>query len=316
MDVSSTLVNIGTHSLCLYSTGPTPTPNSKTPAALLISGLACSNLGWSAVTRLLSPFVQVYSYDRSGYGSSEPSPLPPTAENIAKELDLLIQNAGVKQPLILVAHSWGGILAPEFIVRTGNGSHIAGLVLVDTNQERTLHVNEWRDPNLEALSQGLEVYGVLGIRKEHKLTGKEWAALMDDLVTPKHLLQSDKERIEYGPSFETIIEKNIMKMTPPLLGDKPVCVIIGRSGRDYKRLYEAGVERGNGTEEERRAVRELVRTWDENEESLQREQLSYSTNSKVMIAAESGHRIELTQPDVIADAVKWALEEYIRSRQT
>ena len=107
-----------------------------------------------------------------------------------------------------------------------------------------------------------------------------------------------------------------MKRTPPLLEDKPVCVIIGRSGRGYQRLYDVGVQRRNGTEEQRRPVRELVRTWDENEDSLQRVQLGYSTNSKVVIAAESGHRIELTQPDVIADAMKRAKEEYICHQKT
>ncbi|KAI9649954.1 hypothetical protein NHQ30_002539 [Ciborinia camelliae] len=315
MDLPSTLINIGTHSLCLYSTGPTPAPDPETPAVLLMSGLACSNLGWAAVIRLLSPFVHIYSYDRSGYGSSELSPLPPSAENIALELDLLIQSAGIKQPLILVAHSWGGITAPEFILRT-NGSRVAGLVLVDTNQERTLEVTDWRDPNIEAVSQGLEYYGALGIRAEHKLTTREFSTLMDELDTPKHILASDRERIEYPPSLPNLAKKNIMKMNPPLLGDNPLCIVIGRSGRDYKRLYEAGVERGNGTQRQRRAMRELVETWNENEEALQREQSVYSTNSKVMIASESGHRIELSQPEVIAEAVKWVLGEYKRSRQT
>jgi pimeloyl-ACP methyl ester carboxylesterase len=309
--MESKLVNIGTHSLCLYSIGPSPTPDVKKPAVLLMSGLACSNLGWAAVIRLLSPYVHIYSYDRSGYGSSEPSPLPPSAENIALELDLLVQNAGIKQPLILVGHSWGGITAPEYILRAGI-SRVAGLVLVDTNQERTLEVTDWRDSNIEALSKDIDYYTALGIRKEHKLTAEEFSLLMDELVKPHHIQAADRERIEYPPSLPKLAEKNIMKMNPPLLGDRPLCVIIGRSGRDYQRLYDAGVERGNGTEEQRRRMRELIETWSEKEEALQREQLVYSTNSKVLIAEESGHRIELTQPEVIAEAVKWCLEEYTR----
>lgn len=71
--------------------------------------------------------------------------------------------------------------------------------------------------------------------------------------------------------------------------------------------------KGNGTDEQRSRMRELIETWTEKEEMLQREQLVYSTNSTVMIAEESGHRIELTQPDVIADAVKWCLKEYLIS---
>ena len=189
--------------------------------------------------------------------------------------------------MILVAHSWGGIPAPEFILRTGN-SHVAALVLVDTNQGRTLDVTDWRDPNLEAMSQDLEYSGVLGIRKEHKLTSGEFSPLMHELATPKHILASDRERIEYPPSLPTLAMKNIININPPLLGGIPLCVVIGRSDRDYKRLYEAGVERGNGSEEQRRAMRALVKTWDEKEDALGREQLIYSTNSKVMIARKVG----------------------------
>ena len=115
--MESRMIDIGTHSLCLYSIGPSPDLGSRQPAVLLMSGLACSNLGWAAVIRLLSSHIHVYSYDRSGYGSSEPSPLDPSAENIALELDLLIKKAGIRRPLILVGHSWGGITAPEYILR-------------------------------------------------------------------------------------------------------------------------------------------------------------------------------------------------------
>ena len=309
--MKSNFVNIGTHSLCLYSIGPSPQPDVRKPAVLLMSGLACSNLGWAAVIRLLSPLVHIYSYDRSGYGSSDTTPLPPSAENIALEMDLLIKNAGIKQPLILVGHSWGGITAPEYILRAGI-SQLAGLVLVDTNQERTLEVTDWRDSNIEAVSQDLDYYTALGIRKEHKLTADEFSVLMDELIKPHHIAAADRERIEYPPSLPTLAKKNIMKMDPPLLGDRPLCVVIGRSGRDYQRLYDAGIARGNGTQEQRRRMRELIATWSANEEALQREQLIYSTNSKVMIAAESGHRIELTQPEVIADAVKWCMNEFTR----
>jgi pimeloyl-ACP methyl ester carboxylesterase len=307
--MKSTMINIGTHSLCLYSIGPMPDPDVEKPAVLLMSGLACSNLGWAGVIRLLSPYAHIYSYDRAGYGSSEPTPLLPSAENIALELELLVQNAGIKQPLILVGHSWGGITAPEYVLRAGL-SRVAGMVLVDTNQERTLEVTDWRDPNIEAVSLDLDYYTALGIRKEHKLRPEEFALLMDELVKPHHVAAADRERIEYPPSLPKLAEKKVMEMSPPLLGDRPLCVVIGRSGRDYQRIYDMGVERGNGTEEQRARMRDLIETWSEKEEALQREQLVYSTNSTVMIAEESGHRIELTQPEVIADAVKWCLAEY------
>ncbi|RMZ69983.1 alpha beta hydrolase [Pyrenophora seminiperda CCB06] len=312
--MESSLVNIGTHSLCLYSIGPsTSSPDSSldTPAVLLTSGLSCSNLGWAAVIRLLSPHVRIYSYDRSGYGSSESSPLAPSAENIALELDLLVQKAGIKQPLVLVGHSWGGIIAPEYILRTGI-ERIAGLVLVDTNQPRTLEVTDWRDENILVVSEGIDYYTALGIRKEHKLTTDEFSLLMDELVKPHHITAGDRERLEYPQSLPTLGAKDIMKMNPPLLKDRPLCVVIGRAGKDYQGLYDAGVERGNGTEGQRRKMRELIETWSEKEEALQREQLVYSTNSTVMVAEQSGHRVELTQPEVVVDAVLWCLQEFTK----
>jgi pimeloyl-ACP methyl ester carboxylesterase len=309
---TSTLVSIGTHSLCLYSSGPSLT-NSTSPAVLLISGLASSNLGWSAVTRLLSPSIRTYSYDRSGYGSSETSPLPPTAENIAAELYLLLQNAKVESPLILVAHSWGGVIVREFILQAENGPQIVGLVLVDANQERTLEVLDWRDANLRAVGKDLDLYEVTGIRSEHKLTKDEWEAFLKDEATSKHLLQAENEEFEYGPSFNVLVKKSLWQRNPPLLGDKPVCVIMARSSRDFERIYNAGVERGNGTEEERRASREYLRTWDEKHEGLQRGHLSLSSNGRFVVAGESGHHVQLTEPDVVADAVKWVLREFLHS---
>jgi pimeloyl-ACP methyl ester carboxylesterase len=309
---TSTLISIGSHSLCLYSCGPSVT-NFTSPAVLLISGLASSNLGWSAVTRLLSPSIRVYSYDRSGYGSSETSPLPPTAENIATELNLLLQNAKVEGPLILVAHSWGGVIVQEFLLQAGNGPQIAGLVLVDANQERTLEVLDWRDANLRAVGKDLDLHEVTGINSEHKLTGEEWKAFLRDEATSKHLLQAENEAIEYGPSFNVLVKKGLLKRNPPLLGDKPVCIIMAKSSRDFERIYKAGVEKGNGTEEERRASREYLRTWDEKHEGLQRGHLNLSSNGRFVVAGESGHHVQLTQPDVVADAVKWVLKEFLRS---
>ncbi|KAH8586121.1 hypothetical protein B0O99DRAFT_657001 [Bisporella sp. PMI_857] len=245
-----TLVNMGTHSLRLYSTDLDPTHILKNQPCSSSQALASSGPSWAAVIRLLPPFAHIYSYDRPVYRAPEAPHLPPAAENIAKKLDLLI----IKQPLILVAHPM------------------------------------WRNPHLEAISQGLEVYGI-------------------------HILASDKERAEYRPSFSTIAKK-IRKSNPALPGDKSVCVFIEKSGWDYKGLYDTSVERGSGTEEERRAARDLVRTWDKNGEALQKEIFIYSTHSEVVIAAESGHRIELTQPEVSADAADWAAEANIRSGQT
>lgn len=95
------LVNIGTHSLALYTNGPEPSDLSD-PVVLFISGVASDALNWQAVVRQLSPSLRSYTYDRSDYNNSELSPLAPTAENAVIELSGLIEKATIVNPLIIV----------------------------------------------------------------------------------------------------------------------------------------------------------------------------------------------------------------------
>jgi pimeloyl-ACP methyl ester carboxylesterase len=302
-----TLVNIGTHSLALYTHGPSPATPSD-PVLLFVPGLSSSRLVWAAVLRLLPPSVSSYSYDRSGFGSSELSPLAPTAENVALELSQLIEKAPVTNPLIIVAHSWAGVLIREFIALTGNGPHIAGLVLVDANHETTLGpLNKWLAA-LKPLGEGLEHYAARGIEAEKQLTQEEWEAFVSDEGSSKFQLQADKEYAEYEPSFETLKKKELEKRQP-LLGDKPVFVIGGKRSWDGVRVYEAGVKRGNGTEEERRYLREMIGVVDEENDGLIREHLRLSTRGEIVFARESGHFVQVTQPDVVVGGVKWVLDE-------
>ncbi|KAI9688371.1 MAG: hypothetical protein M1822_001320 [Bathelium mastoideum] len=302
-----TLVNIGTHSLALYTHGPEPS-SSKDPVVLFVSGVACSSLNWGAVVRLLPPSLRSYTYDRAGYTNSELSPLAPTAENIALELSRLIDQAPIPNPLIIVGHSWAGVLINEFIALTENGPHIAGLVLVDANHETWLQVLDPNDANLQAISMGVDAYSAKGIEAEHKMTQEEWDALVSDEATEQFNLQAQKEEDEYAPSFETLRKKELGKRQP-LLGDKPVYVIGAMRSRDWSGMYKAGVEKGNGTEEQRSHVREMIRTADKMTESVMKEFLKLSTKAELVLAYQSGHFVQLTQPDMVVDGVKWVLDE-------
>ena len=302
-----TLVNIGTHSLALYAHGPEPS-SSKDPVVLFVSGVATSSLVWAAVARLLPPSLRSYTYDRSGYGGSELSPLAPTAENIALELSRLIEKAPIENPLIIVGHSWAGVLVREFVALAGNGPHIAGLVLVDANHETSLQVLNLLDPRLQAIFAGVEPLSAKGIEAEHKLTQEEWDAFVSDMATEKFKLQEEKEEDEYPLSFGTLRKKEL-ENRQPLFGDKPVYVIGGFRSRDWSGMYKAGVEKGNGTEEQRSYAREMIRTADEKHTGLMKEHLKLSTKGKLIFAHKSGHFVQLTQPDIVVDGVKWVLDE-------
>ncbi|OBT84843.1 hypothetical protein VE02_07298 [Pseudogymnoascus sp. 03VT05] len=302
-----TLINIGTHSLALYTHGPSPTSPSD-PVLLFVPGLSSSRLVWAAVLRLLPPSVGSYSYDRSGFGNSELSPLAPTAENIALELSYFLEKAPITNPLIIVAHSWAGVLVREFVALTGSGPHIAGLVLVDANHETTVGPLKKWIAALKPLNEGIDPYVARGMEAEKQLTQEEWEAFVGDEASEKFQLQAAKEDAAYEPSFDTL-KKKALEKKQPLLGGKPVFVIGGKRGWDGVRVYEAGVKRGNGTEEERRYLRETIEVIDEENDALIREHLRLSTRGEIVFARESGHFVQVTQPDVVVDGVKWVLDE-------
>jgi pimeloyl-ACP methyl ester carboxylesterase len=301
------LVNIGTHSLALYTHGPEPSSPSN-PVILFISGIASEALNWQAVVRLLRPYqLRSYTYDRSSYRNSEPSPLlPPSAENIALELSLLIQNAPIPNPLILVGHSWAGVLIHEYIALKGT-DQIAGLVLVDANHETAPLVLDVNDPILwGVMAAGVEPYAAWGVEAEHKLSPAEWDAFRAAEATEKYRLAAGREEEQYMPSFEILRRKELSKRR--LLGDRPVYVIVGRRSRDWSGLYEAGVARGNGTEEQRRHVRELIEGVDAKTEGLMREFLKLSRKSELVFASRSGHFVQMTEPEIVVDGVKWVVD--------
>ncbi|PLB36946.1 alpha/beta fold hydrolase [Aspergillus candidus] len=300
------LVNIGTHSLALYTHGPEPSSASD-PVVLFISGVASDALNWQAVVRLLGPTVRSYTYDRSGYNNSESSPRAPTAENVALELSLLIEKAPIANPLILVGHSWAGVLTHEYIALKG-ADQLAGLVLVDANHETAPLVMDVNDPILwTVIAAGVEPYSAWGVESGHKLTQEEWDAFRAAESTDQFKLTERQEEIEnYLPSFEILRKKELSKRQP-LLGGKPVYVIGGTRSRDWSGLYAAGVAKGNGNEEERSHVREMIKTVDAKNEGLMNEFRKLSTKSELVFATESGHFVQLTQPDIVVDGVKWAL---------
>jgi pimeloyl-ACP methyl ester carboxylesterase len=300
-------VLIGSHNLFLFVSGPDR--KAGEPVAIIIQGLATSIKAFAAVRRHLSPFIRTYAYDRSGYGQSDASAAEPTSLAIAGELDLLLKIANIPPPYILVAHSWGGILGREFITLRPND--VAGLVLIDANQEHTLEVLDWRDPCMRAVAEKLDYFDVTGIRRNHKLTDEEWQEYQDDENGLKHKKQAAAEWAEYAESFKVLASKRQLNMVPPLLGDRPVFVVLGRNKMDLEKLFRAGVQAGYGTESERASCREILRTWEEKDSQLQLEQLSLSSTSRSVIAEKSGHNVHLTQPEVIADATRWVLDVFM-----
>src|SRR5215210_7142030 len=80
------------------------------PTVVIDAGWGDWSASWSSwVQPEVAKTTRVCTYDRAGMGYSEPGPLPRTAEQFAKELHTLLQNAGIQGPYVLVGHSMGGL---------------------------------------------------------------------------------------------------------------------------------------------------------------------------------------------------------------
>ena len=125
-DVDTLRVQVHGHEMVLYASGGGPT-------VVLEAGGGSSSRVWASVIPELAKHTRVVSYDRPGYGLSEPCDSTRTASRIASELEAALQGAGVERPYLLAGWSYGGAIARVFA--GAFPSQVAGLVLVDPAPE-------------------------------------------------------------------------------------------------------------------------------------------------------------------------------------
>ncbi len=100
------------------------------PAVWLEAGLAASSVGWKPVEQaLLASGFRVLAMDRAGYGWSDPPSTPRTIDHLVDELREAVLASGAPLPLIMVGHSFGGLLLRHYAARYVED--VAALVLLD-----------------------------------------------------------------------------------------------------------------------------------------------------------------------------------------
>lgn len=107
---------------------------SGSPTVLLESGWGGNSGAWYKVRPAVAWLTRVCSYDRAGYGFSDPGPLPRDGAAVARDLDEALTAAKLRGPYIVVGHSAGGMYARLFAAR--RPQDVQGLVLLDPTVER------------------------------------------------------------------------------------------------------------------------------------------------------------------------------------
>ena len=124
------LVDVGGYQLHLNWLG------SGGATVILESALPAGSSVWGWVQAGLADRTRVCAYDRAGEGWSDLGPEPRDATRVARELHVLLTNAGVRGPFVLVGHSFGGLYTRVFASLYPD--EVVGMVLIDAS-----HPDQW-----------------------------------------------------------------------------------------------------------------------------------------------------------------------------
>ena len=263
------------------------------PTVVLLSGLNGSGLALAPVQRRVAETTRVCTYDRAGLGYSDPLERPPRVAESAQRLSKLLEQAGEDDGVVLVAASYGGIIARSFHEQYSEQS--LGMVLLDSSHERQEQAAGETDPEgasplLRAMA-ALQPFGVvrgLGF-VEGKVSGMEEltdaeraqmrATYGRSSAVRGMVLEEDGSALEYKDAKQ-----------PPTLGDLPLVVLTQARPVELEDFED---------EDEYEASLAKEELWRE----LQQQLVGLSTRGEWVLATQSGHNIARDQPELVLSAI-------------
>ncbi len=121
-------VSVGDHALDVVRGG------HGGPALVFETGLADSLDTWIPMVRTMSQSTAAIAYSRAGMGRSDPGPPDHSVPRAVADLHALLNRLGVAPPYILVARSYGSLIARLYT--SLYPKEVAGLVIVDGTHEQ------------------------------------------------------------------------------------------------------------------------------------------------------------------------------------
>lgn len=250
--------SLGTHRLHYHCIG------SGEPTVVIDAGLGGSGLDWTSVQREVAAFTRVCTYDRAGYGWSDPGPAPRTTARTVDELRALLASAGETPPFVLVGHSFGGVT-----VRLMAATHPAealGLILVESSHPDELPMSEaTAHPGRNAINQKL-LSASAGELPLHLQAARF-------LNTRRKALFAQMDELAHFSDSASQIRAAGMVPNIPL-------IVIARDGRP-------------GMDPDRE------RHW----RNLQHDLSRLAPDGRLVVARGAGHNVHLERPEVVVSAI-------------
>jgi pimeloyl-ACP methyl ester carboxylesterase len=254
---------------------------SGSPTIVLDAGLGNDGLIWSRVQSVLAKTTRVCSYDRAGFGWSDPLPPPRDADHIASELHSLLMAAKVDGSIVLMGHSIAGLYIRDYASRYP--ASIAGLIFVDgsappPSENSAIKGNDVRRPSLgiETISEKGAFY--VGFPRLFGACPGSFPgfALRSAMLQLEGLCHEHFEA--YASESENFDRSSTEVLHADSYGTLPV-LIFSRYTTD--------------------------RAWNQKQEDLKK----LSTRSYRIIARNSGHYIQLDRPELIEKGVQMFIDE-------
>ena len=125
--VPGNLVDIGGRSLYLSCIGESA---AAEPTVVFENGLGSPRSSWTAIQRAVAGTVRACAYDRAGIGPSDRADNEPrTVQDLADDLEMLLDRAEIHAPYVFVGHSLGPWVTTLFTVEHPDA--VVGQVFVD-----------------------------------------------------------------------------------------------------------------------------------------------------------------------------------------
>jgi pimeloyl-ACP methyl ester carboxylesterase len=276
------MYDVDGHAMHLYCSG------TGSPTLVLESGHGEDFTVWGKVQPALSLVTRTCSYDRSGFGWSDPQPGARDAVHIADQLHALLLKAGITSPIVLTGHSGGGLYARVYASRFPQD--IAGLILVDAFPSTPLSEPPFSaalDHHSAAEFAFVKATVALGVAR---LVG-QCDSVPEGLETYAGWIKASEcyypQLDAYVREDRSLDDSRKQGAAAASLGSLPV-LILSQDPRQPMPSFLSG--------------RVSPRDWQWHVTAHDQEQTAYlhlSTKSRRVIAEKSGHYIQYDRPDVL-----------------
>lgn len=277
------LVEAGGYKLHIHKQG------NGSPTIIMEAGSGETSLSWRDIPSELAKHATVVTYDRAGYAWSEAAPTERTGANIVQELHLALQNEGIDGPYVMVGHSLGGMYARLFTQMYSN--QVQGLVLIDArpedderNTKALLEQDHFKGNPPASLLSLLKLSGSFRLFPDFMLEGlvaeQDRDAFINVIATPSFFRAKEEEgNLAYTTEDAIRGQK---------LGSIPVRVIARGLPQNYA---QAGISTEVG--------QQLEAIW----QAGQRNMMNLSSDSKLIIAEQSGHMVIHDEPELVVKTI-------------